>query len=57
MHLMRSLFLVAHYNLQIIDQHIPGVENKAADVLSSNDVTSFHRQVPAANPEPTTMPL
>ena len=57
MHLMRSLFfLLAHYNLQIIGQHIPGVENRAADALSRNDVTSFHRQVPAANPEPTAIP-
>lgn len=57
MHLMRSLFfLSAHYNLQVIGQHIPGVENGAADALSRNDVSSFYQQVPLASRNPTPLP-
>ena len=38
MHLMRSL---AHFNMQITAQHVPGVENGAADALSL--LYSLHR--------------
>jgi len=49
MHLMRCLFFIlAHYNVSIIGQHIPGVENRAANALSRNDVDLFFSQVPSA---------
>ena len=57
MHLMRSLFFfLAHYNLQVVAQHIPGAENGAADALSRNNQASFHLQVPSANKEPSAIP-
>ena len=57
MHLMRCLFFVlAHYNMSIIGQHIPGVENRAADALSRNDAHLFLSQVPSANREPAVIP-
>ena len=47
--LMRSLFLIlAHYNMQLSAQHIAGVENRAADAVSSNDAAFFLTQVPFA---------
>ena len=57
MHLMRSLFFIlAHFNMQITAQHVPGVENGAADALSRNDAASFLAQVPSAHREPSTIP-
>lgn len=57
MHLMRSLFFIlAHYNMQITAQHIPGVENGAADALSRNDAGLFLTQVPSAHREPSAIP-
>ncbi len=57
MHLMRCLFfMLAHHNMSIIGQHIPGVENRAADALSRNDVNLFFSQVPSAKREPSVIP-
>ncbi len=57
MHLMRCLFFImAHHNMSIIGQHIPGAENRAADVLSRNDVNLFFSQVPSAKREPSVIP-
>lgn len=57
MHLMRCLFFVlAHHNISITGQHIPGVENRAADALSRNNVPLFFSQVPAAKREPSAIP-
>ncbi len=54
MHLMRCpFFILAHYNVSIIGQHIPGVENRAADALSRNDVDLFFSQVLSAKREPS----
>lgn len=57
MHLMRSLFFfLATYNIGLVGDHIPGVENRAADALSRNDAASFLLQVPAARRTPTVIP-
>ena len=57
MHLMRSLFFIlARYNMLISAQHIPEVENGAADALSRDDAASFHAQVPSAHKEPSAIP-
>ena len=46
MHLMRSLFfLAAANNISIVGEHIPEVENGAADALSRNNCSSFFSQV------------
>ena len=57
MQLMRSLFFVmASHNIVIVGEHIPGVENGAADALSRNNAASFLTQVPSANREPAMIP-
>ena len=54
MHLMRSLFFfLASYNIVLVGEHIAGVNNRAADALSRDDVHSFRLQVPKAQPTPT----
>ncbi len=57
MHLMRSLFFfLAKFNVVLVGEHIPGVENGAADALSRDDLPSFLTQVPEAQPQPTPIP-
>ena len=57
MHLMRSFFFfLASYNITVVGEHIPGIENGAADALSRDNRTSFLVQVPAAHREPTAIP-
>ena len=57
MHLMRSLFFfLASYNVILLGDHIPGVENGIADALSRNNQPSFLTQVPTAHQEPTVLP-
>ena len=57
MHLMRSLFFfLARWNVALECQHIPGVENGAADALSRNDLPSFQRLRPEACRAPTELP-
>ena len=49
MHLMRALlFFTAKYDITVVCNHIPGVDNGAADALSRDDVVSFLQQVPEA---------
>ena len=56
MHLLRSLFFfTASYDVVLVAQHIPGVENGAADALSRGNLPSFHAQEPAA--QQTTSPI
>lgn len=46
MHLLRSLFFfLASFNVGLVAEHIPGVDNRAADALSRNDAASFLLQV------------
>ncbi len=57
MHLLRSLFLfVAHFNLFLQAEHIPGKLNVAADSLSRNNLPLFLHQVPSAARHPTPIP-
>ena len=42
MQLIRSLFfIVAGHNLSIVSEHIPGVDNRAADALSGDNLQEF----------------
>ena len=57
MHLMKSLFfLAAANNITIVGEHIPGVQNGAADALSRNNCSSFVSQVQGAKPAATALP-
>ena len=57
MHLTRSLFFfLARWNVALECQHIPWVENGAADALSRNDFPSFRRMRPEVCWAPTELP-
>ena len=54
MHLMRCFFFFpAHHNVTLVGEHIPGVENGAADALSRDNVLLFRAQVPQASCTPS----
>ena len=54
MHLMRVLFFfTAKDDITVVCNHIPGVDNGAADALSRDDVVSFLQQVPEARRQPS----
>ena len=54
MHLMRALFFfTAKYDITVVCNHIPGVDNRAADALSRDDVVSFLQQVPESRRQPS----
>ena len=56
MRLIRALFFrSASNNSNIILQHIPGVLNTYADLLSRLQVQKFHAIHPSADPDPTTI--
>ena len=58
MQLLQSLFFfVAKHNLVLFAQHIPGVDNGAADALSRNNQRSFFMQVTGAQKDPTPIPV
>ncbi len=48
--------VTAHHNVIVVGQHIPGVENRAADSLSRNDTATFYSQVPLTDKDPTVIP-
>ena len=57
MHLMRCLsFFLARWGISLVCRHIPGVENGAADALSTNNLCSFQRLKPEAKTEPVRLP-
>ena len=57
MHLMRTLsFFLATHNMGLIGEHIPGVDNGAADALSRDNASAFLLQVPTARKAPTVVP-
>ena len=57
MELIRSMFFIlAHFNIQLIPEHVPGIYNQAADALSRDKLSSFRTQMNFADPEPTELP-
>ena len=54
MHLLRSLwFFAATFDIHIVAEHIAGVNNSRADMLSRNNLTQFHLSNPQAKQLPT----
>ena len=57
MHLMRCLaFFTAHFQLVVWAEHLPGVENSAADALSRDRLSHFRLHVPSAAAQATSIP-
>ena len=57
MELVRNLFFIlAQFNMWLHIEHIPRVQNGAADALSRNNCASFHFQVPGCNRQPSAIP-
>lgn len=55
MSLIRSLFFVSSNNDFVVRLcHVKGVYNKAADLLSRNQISEFHKMFPSANVKPCT---
>ena len=58
MHLLRSLwFFAATFDIHIVAEHIAGVNNFRADMLSRNNVPQFILSNPQAKQIPTPLPL
>ena len=56
--LMRSLwFFVAFYDVDLVINHIAGVNNCAADMLSRNHMSEFFMSFPQVSQLPTMLPL
>ena len=54
MHLLRSMwFFTALFDIEMTIEHIPGVSNTAADMLSRNNITHFLLSSPQADKLPT----
>ena len=54
MHLLRSLwFFIAIYDIDLVIEHIAGVNNSAADMLSRNNITEFFSLCPQVSRLPT----
>ena len=57
MHLLRVLwFFVAHYDIELIPKHIPGIVNCTADHLSRHNMQCFFSLNPQASATPTPIP-
>ncbi len=57
MHLLRALFLVvAKHSIYVVGEHIPGVDNGAADALSRDRLPVFLQMVPEAATTATAIP-
>ena len=58
MHLLRCLwFFTALFDIDIVATHVPGEDNKAADMLSRNQLREFLTTHPKASQFPTLIPL
>ena len=58
MHLLRTLwFFVAHFDICINIEHIPGVRNEVADMLSRDNMQQFFTLNPQADLIPTGIPM
>lgn len=55
---MRALFLVvvAKHSIFVVGEHIPGVDNGAADALSRDRLSVFAQMVPGAAKSATVIP-
>lgn len=57
MHLLRTLwFFVAHFDVSINIEHVPGIHNGVADTLSRNNTQQFFLLNPQADLLPTPIP-
>ena len=57
MQLLRGMALLAmEFSFHIQAQHIPGVDNTAAETLSRNNISLFFTQISHVNQEPTVIP-
>ena len=57
MHLLRVLwFFIAHYDIELIPKHIPGVVNRTADHLSRHNMQCFFSLNPQASAASTPVP-
>lgn len=57
MQLLRTLwFFVARFQVSLFIDHIPGMHNEAADMLSRNNMSQFFTSYPQANLLPTPLP-
>ena len=58
MHLLRCLwFFTALFDVDIVATHVPGEDNKAADMLSRNQLREFLTTHPKVSQFPTLIPL
>ena len=58
MHLLRCLwFFTAYHDICITASHLPGMQNRAADLLSRNKLQQFLASNPTASHLPTPIPL
>lgn len=56
-HTLRCLFFVeAYYDLSLAATHISGVENRAADCISCNNLDEFFSFYPQAQCQPVSVP-
>lgn len=56
-HMLRCLFFIeAYFDLTLSAAHIPGVENRAADGISRNNLDEFFSLNPQAQPQPMAVP-
>ena len=57
MHLTRCLFFIrAHFEMDVVAQHIPGAENTLADTISRNNLSLLFSQVPDSTTSQTQIP-
>ena len=57
MHLLRSLyFFLAEWDIALRAEHIPGVQNTAADAISRNQLQVFRQVAPGAQDQPAGIP-
>ena len=57
MHLLRCVFFITTFHeITMFPVHIPGLENRAADAISRNNISIFYSQVPQADPTPMVVP-
>ena len=56
-HMLRCLFFIEAFNdLTLAAMHVPGVENRAADCISRNNMDEFFSLYPQAQHQPVSVP-